>query len=311
MRLVIVGYGVQGKKRRAIAGNAVVAIVDPINEEADAADLRAVDPASYDAAYLCVPDDQKLALIGYLLDHGKHFLVEKPLVGSIDALAAIQARARAAGVVAYTAYNHRLEPHFVRMHDLLAAGTLGRLYSLRLFYGNGTARLVRQSPWRDQGAGVLPDLGSHLLDTVDFWLGAQAPQTYQIVSADRFENNAFDSVCLMGTGTVRVHLEMSLLSWRNHFYADVVGEHGSAHIVSLCKWGPSQFVQRTRKLPSGAPDEQMVTLVQPDPTWQLEHTHFLDLCARGQASDTPLAGDVRLNGLLRQLCADALAGAAK
>ena len=34
-----------------------------------------------------------------------------------------------------------------------------------MFYGNGTARLVRDSAWRDQGAGVLPDLGSHLLDT--------------------------------------------------------------------------------------------------------------------------------------------------
>ena len=27
---------------------------------------------------------------------------------------------------------------------------LGRLYRCRLFYGNGTARLVRESAWRDQ-----------------------------------------------------------------------------------------------------------------------------------------------------------------
>ena len=40
-----------------------------------------------------------------------------------------------------------------------------------MFYGNGTARLVRESAWRDAGAGVLPDLGSHLLDTARFWFG--------------------------------------------------------------------------------------------------------------------------------------------
>ena len=44
----------------------------------------------------------------------------------------------------YTAYNHRFEPHFVRMRDLIASGELGAIYSCRMFYGNGTARLVRE-----------------------------------------------------------------------------------------------------------------------------------------------------------------------
>ena len=71
----------------------------------------------------------------------------------------------------YVAYNHRFEPHFVRMRDLIASGVLGRIYRCRMFYGNGTARLVRNSDWRDQGAGVLDDLGSHVLDTARFWFG--------------------------------------------------------------------------------------------------------------------------------------------
>ena len=54
------------------------------------------------------------------------------------------------------------------MKALLESGELGRVYRCRLFYGNGTARDVRNSPWRDKGAGVLTDLGSHLLDTVLF-----------------------------------------------------------------------------------------------------------------------------------------------
>ena len=70
---------------------------------------------------------------------------------------------------------------------------------------------------------------------------------------------------------------MSLLSWRNHFVCDVMAEKGSAHIESLCKWGPSRFTVQKRILPSGRPPEQSVTLVQDDPTWALEYAHFKGL----------------------------------
>ncbi len=59
----------------------------------------------------------------------------------------------------------------------------------------------------------------------------------------------------------RIELEMTLLMWRNHFTCDVLAENGTAHITSLCKWGPSSFIHRTRVLPSGRPPESSVTLV--------------------------------------------------
>src|SRR5205807_8968424 len=106
------------------------------------------------------------------LGNGKHVLVEKPLwAGDEDSIARLEAVARSQGVICYVAYNHRFEPHFVRMREAVFSGKLGALYHCRMFYGNGTARLVRESQWRDQGAGVLPDLGSHLLDTAHVWFG--------------------------------------------------------------------------------------------------------------------------------------------
>ena len=75
------------------------------------------------------------------------------------------------------------------------SGELGRIYRCRMFYGNGTARLVRDSAWRDQGAGVLPDLGSHLLDTARFWFG-DLGEDFRLVSVSRFENRAPDHVVI-------------------------------------------------------------------------------------------------------------------
>ena len=99
----------------------------------------------------------------------------------------LQDRARRAGVICYTAYNHRFEPHYLRMRELIASGELGRIYSCRMYYGNGTARLVRDSVWRDHGAGVLPDLGSHLLDTCRYWFG-DIGDDFSVISARAFEN---------------------------------------------------------------------------------------------------------------------------
>jgi predicted dehydrogenase len=306
MRVIVVGLGVQGKKRLAVAGADAVATVDPFLDGADYRSIYDLDLASFDAALVCTPDDPKIELLSHLLVHGKHVLVEKPLLAGDPAdLERLQDLAERNGAICYTAYNHRFEPHFTRMKRLIDSGELGRIYLCRMFYGNGTARDVRNSPWRDKGAGVLPDLASHLLDTTLFWFGAlDAP--FSIWSADRFENQTFDHISFGCRGKPVIELEITLLSWRNHFTCDIYAEHGSAHIESLCKWGPSVFTRRARVLPSGRPPEEAVTLVQADPTWAAEYTHFKALCARGDGSN--IANDIILNRLLSGLSHDALSG---
>ncbi len=304
MRMIVVGYGIQGRKRLLSAGADAVGVVDPIASEAEWRDVAEVPLDRYDAALVCTPDAPKIALLTYLLSHSKHVLVEKPLHAAHEQeLLELAALALQHHAVCYTAYNHRFEPHFIRMRGLIASGALGRIYRCRMFYGNGTARLVRDSDWRDQGAGVLPDLGSHLLDTVRFWFG-DIGEDLTVISADCFENRAPDHVVIGSQLTQpKYELEMTLLSWRNHFTCDVFAETGSAHIKSLCKWGPAVFTHRTRVLPSGRPPEASITLVQDDPTWADEYTHFKQLCAEGTPTD--LDNDIWLLRMLGRLSAQA------
>ena len=298
MRVVVVGLGVQGHKRRDVAGKECVATVDPVNPEARHKKLEDVPLGSYDAALVCTPDETKIELLTYLLSNKKHLLVEKPLFADDSAkLLQLKKISEEKKAACYTAYNHRFEPHFANMKAALDSGRLGKLYSIRMFYGNGTARLVRDSAWRDKGAGVLPDLGSHLLDTTLFWLGRQV-SGLRIHSARRFENRAYDHVVFGADSDPLLQFEVTLLSWRNHHYTDVFAEKGSAHITSLCKWGPSTFTVRTRKLPSGRPEEEVATLEQPDPTWALEYAHFKKLCEQGANN---IANDIWINDTLRGL----------
>jgi scyllo-inositol 2-dehydrogenase (NADP+) len=303
MRVVITGLGVQGHKRRKIAGDDYVGSVDPVNHEADYRSLLDVPLDDYDAVLACVPDTVKAELVAHCIANGKHVLVEKPLLVSAERdLLDLEHRAREKATVIYTAYNHRFEPHYIRMRDLISSGALGRIYSCRMFYGNGTARLVRDSAWRDQGAGVLTDLGSHLLDTCRFWFG-DIDEDFSVVSASNFENRAADHVIIANESMKpRIELEMTLLMWRNDFRCDVLAENGSAHISSLCKWGPTKFTHRIRTLPSGQPLEDAQILTREDPTWAAEYAHFKKLCELGAKAD--LSNDLWLYRALSRLGAD-------
>ena len=78
MRCLVVGLGIQGKKRLKIAASDAVATVDPVVEGAKYRRLEDVPLEEYDAALCCMPDDPKPALLRYLLKNKKHVLVEKP-----------------------------------------------------------------------------------------------------------------------------------------------------------------------------------------------------------------------------------------
>jgi predicted dehydrogenase len=303
MRVVVVGLGVQGQKRLKIAGEDAVATVDPVAPSGGNRSIEDVDPGTYDAALVCTPDRPKPVIVRYLLSRGKHVLVEKPMLESrAGELAELIELAQTHSATCYTAYNHRFEPHIVNVRAILDSGRLGRVYLARFFYGNGTALDVRRSPWRDQGLGVLADIGSHLLDTALF-LFDRPRALLELWGFDRFENRSCDRA-LFGTrgGNPVLEMEATLLSWRNTFALDLFGEHGSAHVHGLCKWGPSSLAVRTRVLPSGRPTEEVHTIEMPDPTWAAEYAHFQRLCGTG---GTNLENDVWIDATLKALARQA------
>ena len=286
MRILIAGLGVQGKKRKTVADSECVATVDPVNPEANYQSIYGVPKDSYDAVFICVPEEEKVELIRYALKFGKHVLVEKPLLNlNSSEIKEIESASRKAGLTIYSAYNHRFEPHIETVSNLIKSGRLGNIYTCRLFYGNGTAKLVRNSTWRDRNNGVLSDLGPHLLDIVRFWFG-DIRTPFKLISCNRFENKAPDHAILLAEGnSPRIELEMTFISWKNHFTCDLFGEYGSVHIRSLCKWGPAKLAIHWRVFPGGPPQEENETLIQDDPTWRKEHQHFESLCIKNHKTD--------------------------
>ena len=278
---VVVGMGVQGKKRKINLGKKFIASVD-INKKKTKSNykfLSEIPKDKYSNVFICVPDAQKKKIINECLKNKKNILVEKPLILPNKELNYLYKKAIKKKVFLYTAYNHRFEPGIEKIKKILNEKTIGKLYYCKIFYGNGTSFLVRKSNWRDKGEGVVPDLGSHLIDMCIFLFGTKIT-SIKLLSINNFENKSSDHAKIqVNYKGIKIFLEMSLCSWKNSFYFDLYGSLGSIHLNSLCKWSKSTLSIRKRKFPSGIPMEKKIIYPKGDKTWKKEITYFekLDL----------------------------------
>lgn len=300
MNLLVVGAGVQGQKRAKFAGSDFIGYLDPAVETAHYKSIDDLINVDFDAVAICTPNFVKEDYINYFIERGKHIIVEKPLFcQSLDSLLQLRNKAELKKLVLYTAYNHRFEPSIAFIRETIKSEQLGNLYFVRLIYGNGTARLVRNSSWRDTGLGIIEDLVPHLLDTLSYWFPDNSLD-FSLINASKFENLTPDHAILVGHDSkVLVSLEVSLCSWRNSFICDIYGENGSAHINGLCKWGDSEVKLRKRVLPSGLPLEETFSFPYGDPTWKLEYEYFKNLVQNNSYQD--LGVDSRIQKALENI----------
>ena len=282
MRYALLGLGNIGAKRREILGQRCVATVDPYNAAADFRDFNQLPKDRYDAAILAVPNRAKIELVRQLLGSGKHVLIEKPfLLPDWSTAQELSRLAIANRVVWYTSYNHRFEPLIDTLKSELARGAIGRVYHGRLFYGNGTVANIIGS-WREEGMGVLEDLGSHLMDLLGYLFG-YVDSELEAWSLEKHESKSLDH-CLLATADHRFVIEASYLSWKNHFAIEIYGEEGSMHLRGLCKWGASEIIVHERVRPSGVPRVRRQSHSGQDVTWQRDLTYFEQAAAAGEIS---------------------------
>lgn len=177
----LVGYGFVGRNFHApliasVAGLALRHIVcrDPAGPQRDypqaqwSADSAALlaDPA-IELVVIATPNDSHFPLAKAALEAGKHVVVEKPFVVSVAEGEELIALAAARGCLLSVFHNRRWDSDFLTMRKLIDSGQLGKVYRYEAQYDR-YAPLVRQR-WRESaapgaGAGVLFDLGSHLID---------------------------------------------------------------------------------------------------------------------------------------------------
>lgn len=131
------------------------------------------DPA-VDAVYVATPPGSHLEIARKVSAAGKPCYMEKPMARNVPESTEMRAMFAEAGVPLFVAYYRRAYPRYQRLKEILDSGSLGELSDVRYVLrkrppAGGTAG------WRhdviNSGGGLFVDVGSHLLDILDFLLG--------------------------------------------------------------------------------------------------------------------------------------------
>jgi scyllo-inositol 2-dehydrogenase (NADP+) len=135
--------------------------------------LAACAAPDVDLVVVATPNALHEPLARAALEAGKHVLVDKPMALSARAIDGLATLARRQDRQLEVFHNRRHDGDFRMLRSLLQAGTLGELRLLELRWDR--FRPVVPGGWRHEqqpGAGVLWDLGPHLLDQALALLGS-------------------------------------------------------------------------------------------------------------------------------------------
>jgi 1,5-anhydro-D-fructose reductase (1,5-anhydro-D-mannitol-forming) len=136
-----------------------------------------VNDPDVDAVYIATPPGAHLEYVLLAAAAGKPCYVEKPMARHTPECDAMIAACAAVKQKLFVAYYRRALPRFLKVKELLENGALGRLTSINYRLATSTPANADPSKgaWRvsaaEAGGGLFLDVGSHLLDFLDFSFG--------------------------------------------------------------------------------------------------------------------------------------------
>ena len=185
-----------------------------------------------DAVFVTTPDAFHLRDVLTAVQHRKPVLCEKPMAMNAAEAREMLEAADAAGILLGVAHVFRFENSVLRVRELLAQGTLGRLLFARsefCYSGLNHARQWLRDPKIACG-GPIGDVGVHGIDALRFILQDEVKSVFTSATygdpASPLETSATMNLtfCQRTLGTINVSI---LSPYRTPF--EVVGERGSVH----------------------------------------------------------------------------------
>ncbi|MEU4344314.1 Gfo/Idh/MocA family oxidoreductase [Nocardia sp. NPDC023852] len=180
------------------------------------ADDLFTEPAGLDLVVVATPNRSHAPLAAQALDAGLPVVVDKPFAVSVTDAESVVAQAEQSGLALSVFQNRRWDGDFQTVRELVETGKLGRVRRFESRFERW--RPVPKGGWREigsdeDGAGILLDLGSHLVDQAVTLFGPVLSvycELDQRREGVRSDDDAF--VALTHTSGVRSHLWMSAVA---------------------------------------------------------------------------------------------------
>jgi len=193
---------------------------------------------TFDAALVCTPTAAHIGPARDALASGCHVFIEKPFSHTLTGVAALLRQAHAQRRVLTVGYNHRFHPALRKIADLLRAGGIGDVATVRIHSGRYFLYRTPFHYWmdyrqdyaaRDIGGGVILDSCSHQIDFLDSLFGAADEVFCYAGNLGRLDLAAEDVAEILikyRSGTlVSLHADFIQQPWDTSY--EIVGDAGT------------------------------------------------------------------------------------
>ena len=244
IRTAIIGYGLAGRTFHVplIQGTDGLELVAVSTSRAEQvpSDIQVVppealiaDPAT-DLIVVASPNESHFELAKAALASGKHVVIDKPMCVSTDeARALIDASLRFDRLL-IPFHNRRWDSDFLTVRKLMESGTLGRVLLFEAHWDRFRPQVAER--WREvpkPGAGLLFDLGPHMIDQALLLFGAPEA-VFADLEKQREDAQVDDYFALtLHYGASRVRLSASAMVAQPRPRFSAHGTNGSFVMVGL------------------------------------------------------------------------------
>jgi len=283
VRIAVMGCGaiasaVHVPVLRSLPNARLIAIADPAPEArarasriAPAATVLAsaealLQRADVDAVVVTAPSGVHGALARAVVESGRHLYLEKPIASSIAEGRQVVEGAAGKSVVTMTGFNWRFQPLVARAKELVDDGIVGDLREITSVFSE-PHELPRWKTRRDEGGGVLLDLGSHHFDLTRWMTGAEVTSVTAVIRSEISEGDEASVRLELSNGCL-VSSFFSFRADRGH-WLELRGTRGSIRIDRYARSLTLDRV-RARTLTPRIVAWRAMSLVRPraEPSWR-------------------------------------------
>lgn len=189
-KAAVIGAGFIGavhvEMLRRLGNVSVVALCDAIDVEKKAASMhianaysdykKMIDEQKPDAIHICTPNHTHYDIAKYAIEKGINFICEKPFTTTVEQAKELVSLAKEKKVVGAVNFHNRLYPMPNEMHQMIAKGEVGDLFSVHGGYIQDWLMYDTDYSWRLEKGQVgktraIADIGSHWMDLAEFVTG--------------------------------------------------------------------------------------------------------------------------------------------
>ncbi len=163
-----------------------------LNADKAVTDFRFItENPDIDIVNICSPNDRHAEALLSAMAAGKHIYCDKPITATLAEAEKVSAALPGYRATAQMTFQNRFFPAIIRAKQLIDDGFLGKILEFRAaYFHSGSADPNTPMKWNlsaERGGGAIADLGSHVLDLLDYLMGgfASINAVTSIAYADR------------------------------------------------------------------------------------------------------------------------------